>query len=598
MSLLTIGRSTTVTPPPVSSLDSPRKSSPIMVLPASRKSRKGLSTPGSDCLALMWPTTDDEKGHCLSPVSPSIKTHLGGTLMDSCHEHNDMKIQSPHGEGSVSLDKTTEVLLCPSGKTVVRLKASIEAVLPSPSDKGSSSMIKHLSLPYSPSSSSKPSSRSFMGSDSSPYPRLGGIGNSSLNFPGRSLLFDSSEKPSSDSHPPSALSSSPSREISSGVDTPFSSLKKKGPRRRKISGKDKGTKVRFAGGATEILEQDHPEDDLMMTQSRCPCFKCFIIMCFVVLSLSVLFYLSLWIVAQHRGSPVIVAGGESLHSILQSQVFGQSIVVSHLPQLLSGILSKDVRDRTLVLMFHGQSGVGKTFVAELIGNKMFPEEAQSQCVYKFLPSFLEVREHLVTAYDYSIALEDFIDNGKSNYRTCPVGLYIIEDIDYVSSSSLLEAVALTLPGIRTRQAAQEQKMILFLMTNLQSEAVGDYLLSHLELGKNREDITLKELEPVMTKVPITQEYTAESENSEDHDVQRLEVHDKLMAVVDHHIPFLPLERKHVIMCIQQTLTWKNVTLNENDVQWIADKLVFYPENNPVFSMSGCKKVEEKANLFS
>lgn len=360
--------------------------------------------------------------------------------------------------------------------------------------------------------------------------------------------------------------------------------------------------MRFAGGATEILEQDHPEDDLIMTHSRCPCFKFFIIMCLVVLFFSVLFYLSLWLVAQHRGSPVIIAGGESLQTILQSHVYGQPIVVSLLPQLLSGILAEDVRDRTMVLMFHGQSGVGKTFVAELIGKKMFPEQAQSQCVHKFLPSFLEVRERLVTTYDYSIAFEDFIDQGKSNYRTCPVGLYIIEDLDYDSSSSLLEAIAFTLPSIRKRQAVQEQKMIFFLMTNLQGEALGHYLLSHMKEGKRREDLNLRELEQIMKKAPTAQTNTADSDDDEqepeEHGVQRLEVHDKIMAVVDHHIPFLPLEREHVILCIQQTLSWKNATLNENDIQWIADKLVFYPENNPIFSLSGCKKVEEKANLIS
>lgn len=181
MSLQAFSRSTTTTttPPPVSSLDSPRKSSPIMLLSGSRK---GRYTSGNDCLALMWPSADDVNNHSLSPVSPSIKTHLGGTLMDSTHEHNEMKISSPHGEGSVSLDKTTEVLVCPSGKTVVRLKTSMEAILPSPSRKGSPSMIKQLSLPYSPSS--KPSSHSFLSSDSSPFPHSRGIGNSSLHFPG------------------------------------------------------------------------------------------------------------------------------------------------------------------------------------------------------------------------------------------------------------------------------------------------------------------------------------------------------------------------------------------------------------------------------
>lgn len=558
--------------------------------------------PGSDCLALMWPSRNEEDvRHSFSPGSHSTKTHLGGTLMQTTHRQDSMKISSPHGEGSLSLDRTAEVLVCPSGQTVVRVKASMEALLPSPSHKGSPSSIKQLMLPYSPSATQRDRSRlGISGSSASPWPLSGGPNSPSLSFPGRSLLFDSGDPRHSTVLPSPGRSPTPTRNIGSGGDTPMtppSSAKR--PRRRKFSAKDKGDKTRFIGGAKGILEQDHPEEDVS-SHSRCPCFKFFLVVCLIAMFLAVLFYLSLWLVAQHRGSPVIIAGGESLQTLLQLHIFGQPIVASVLPQLLSGILAMDTNDRTMVIMFHGQSGVGKTFVADLLAKKLFPDQAQDKCTHKFLPSFAEVRENLVSPYDYSIALEDFIDQGKTNYRTCPVGLYCIEDIDYDTSSSLVDAIALTLPGIRKRQAHQEQKMIFILNTNLQGDALGQYLFEKLNEGKSRDDITLTELEPIMKAFPEIAENGNMETNSDSQQskVNSRSVHSKLVTVVDHHIPFFPLEREHVILCIERTLSRKNQSLAEDDIQWIADKLSYFPESYPVFSVSGCKKVEEKANLLS
>ena len=407
---------------------------------------------------------------------------------------------------------------------------------------------------------------------------------------GRNLLFESGDK--GPSHLPTpGRSPSPTRTVGSGGDTPLpGSLFKRGPRKRK---------VRPVGGAQGILEQDHPEEDVS-SHSRCPCFKFFVLVCLAVVFLALLFYLSLWLVAQHRSSPIIVAGGENFQTILETHVFGQPLVTSLLPVYLSGILAEDTTEKTMVLLFQGQSGTGKTYVADLIQNYLFSDQGSPQCAYKFLPSYMEIKDHLVSTYDYSIALEDFIDKGRSSYRTCPLVVYVIEDLEWGESQHLLDAVAFTLDSICKRQQAQKQKMAFILISSLQGEEIGEYTLSQFESYRKREDISLQELTPILKAAPLKKSGNLESllTESGNEEWNLKETHSNFLSIIDHHIPFFPLERKHVIMCIKHTFTKRNITLAEEDIEWVADKLFYFPESNPVFSVSGCKKVEEKASLFS
>ena len=77
---------------------------------------------------------------------------------------------------------------------------------------------------------------------------------------------------------------------------------------------------------------------------------------------------------------------------------------------------------------------------------------------------------------------------------------------------------------------------------------------------------------------------------------------KYSSVIDKHlvsafVPFLPLERAHVKMCIRNNATPKHITLNEQEMNAIADELEYFPPDAQVLSSSGCKRVDEKVNLY-
>jgi len=77
---------------------------------------------------------------------------------------------------------------------------------------------------------------------------------------------------------------------------------------------------------------------------------------------------------------------------------------------------------------------------------------------------------------------------------------------------------------------------------------------------------------------------------------------KYSSVIDKHlvsafVPFLPLEREHVKMCIRDNATAKHITLNDQEMNAIADELEYFPPDAQVFSSSGCKRVDEKVSLY-
>ena len=68
-------------------------------------------------------------------------------------------------------------------------------------------------------------------------------------------------------------------------------------------------------------------------------------------------------------------------------------------------------------------------------------------------------------------------------------------------------------------------------------------------------------------------------------------------LVTAFIPFLPMERTHVKLCIEDDLRYKNQRVSEDIVNRVADVLPFYPPGVNVFATSGCKRVSQKVDLM-
>uniref|UniRef100_A0ACB8EZX9 Torsin-1A n=1 Tax=Sphaerodactylus townsendi TaxID=933632 RepID=A0ACB8EZX9_9SAUR len=68
-------------------------------------------------------------------------------------------------------------------------------------------------------------------------------------------------------------------------------------------------------------------------------------------------------------------------------------------------------------------------------------------------------------------------------------------------------------------------------------------------------------------------------------------------LIDYFIPFLPLEYKHVKMCIRAEIQSRGNEIIETVVQKVADEMTFFPKEERIYSVKGCKTVQTKLDFY-
>ncbi|XP_067228076.1 torsin-1A-like [Chanodichthys erythropterus] len=68
-------------------------------------------------------------------------------------------------------------------------------------------------------------------------------------------------------------------------------------------------------------------------------------------------------------------------------------------------------------------------------------------------------------------------------------------------------------------------------------------------------------------------------------------------LIDHYIPFLPLELRHVRQCVEAEMDDLKITRNIGLVDKVARDMPFFPEKEKVFAVKGCKSVRQKLVLY-
>ncbi|KAF7266067.1 hypothetical protein GWI33_020580 [Rhynchophorus ferrugineus] len=69
-------------------------------------------------------------------------------------------------------------------------------------------------------------------------------------------------------------------------------------------------------------------------------------------------------------------------------------------------------------------------------------------------------------------------------------------------------------------------------------------------------------------------------------------------LIDHFIPFLPLEEKHIRLCIKDEFKARNVHIpDKKHIQEILDYVEWGPDSSKSFSKTGCKGLSQKVALL-
>ena len=112
-------------------------------------------------------------------------------------------------------------------------------------------------------------------------------------------------------------------------------------------------------------------------------------------------------------------------TLLKQRMFGQHIAVNDALKIVTQHLADDSPSKALVLSFHGDTGVGKTFFAENLASAIYRNYSQtgrSRFVHKLRAT------HFLTT-NFESTRRTFLRFIQDGLRQCERSLFIIEEID-------------------------------------------------------------------------------------------------------------------------------------------------------------------------
>lgn len=126
------------------------------------------------------------------------------------------------------------------------------------------------------------------------------------------------------------------------------------------------------------------------------------------------------------------------------------------------------------------------------------------------------------------------------------------------------------------------KAIFIFLSNTGSSQIVEHLVDLWQRGMKREDTRLQNFEKLIANGAFLEKGGFHLSDT----IQN--------NVIDHYVPFMPLEEEHVRKCVIHAFAERGMVYpSEEMIQEVLSHLTFGPEPLNLFSMSGCKRIEQK-----
>ncbi|KAJ1372270.1 hypothetical protein KIN20_034379 [Parelaphostrongylus tenuis] len=272
---------------------------------------------------------------------------------------------------------------------------------------------------------------------------------------------------------------------------------------------------------------------------------------------------------------------DKLHRDLHELVYGQHLVLDVVENSVRAHWSNERTKKPLVMSFHGSTGSGKNYIAEIIANSTFRNGMKSNFVHHIVATSDYPDEHKIN--EYKLQLRNRILEAVNK---CHRAMFIFDESDKLPEQ-LLDAIKPFLDYYDSVGGVDFRKSTFLFLSNHGGDLIANIALSHHQAGSSREDLTLNNFERMLMEAAYNKPGGLKF-------CELISSH-----LIDHFVPFLPLERRHVILCtISYLKSQGRADLAGDDelVHRIVDSLQFFPRESEIFSSSGCKRVAPKANL--
>ncbi|XP_056614023.1 torsin-1A-like [Triplophysa dalaica] len=269
-----------------------------------------------------------------------------------------------------------------------------------------------------------------------------------------------------------------------------------------------------------------------------------------------------------------------LEKDLNENLHGQHIVSKVVLRTVSSFMTDSNPNKPLVLSFHGTAGVGKNHVSKIIARNIYKLGDKSEHFIMFVSQHHFPHKDKVDMY--SARLKEQIHQHVSRF---PRTMFVFDEMDKMNPR-LVETIKPFLDYATHVDGVSFRSAIFIFLKNAGGDVINNIALDFWKAGKNREKLQMKEMETQILQNIVNDKSGFWHSSLINH------------HLVDHIVPFLPLEMKHVRQCVLTEMVNLNINLQHHAhlADTVARDMPFFPSDK-IFSVKGCKSVRQKLMLY-
>ncbi|XP_034294608.1 prosalusin [Pantherophis guttatus] len=261
---------------------------------------------------------------------------------------------------------------------------------------------------------------------------------------------------------------------------------------------------------------------------------------------------------------------------LALSLVGQPLARQLVLQGLKSFVQDPEPAKPLVLSFHGSTGTGKTYLTSLLARHLF----RTPYVHRFSP--LIHFPHADHLQQYKDDLRNWI---QGNLTRCSRSLFLFDEMDDLQPG-LMDVVAPFLGSSWVVFGTNYRKAIFVFISNTGADQINRMALELWRDRRDREEISRRDLE-----ASILEAISKDPQNG----FWRSGILEQ--NLIDIFVPFLPLRQHHVKQCVVNEMAGQGLTPSPDVVDGVADSFSYFPEEEKIFSSTGCKTVSSRIPFF-
>ncbi|CAM5163690.1 unnamed protein product [Eretmochelys imbricata] len=272
--------------------------------------------------------------------------------------------------------------------------------------------------------------------------------------------------------------------------------------------------------------------------------------------------------------------GAALQEDLDKKLFGQHLVKKVIVKAVIGFLNNTNPKKPLTLSLHGWTGTGKNFVSKIIAESIYEGGLNSNYVHQFVSTLHFPHAHSVG--HYKDQLQSWI---RGNVSACGRSIFIFDEMDKMHAG-LIDSIKPFLDYYEQLDGVSYRRAIFIFLSNAGAEKITEVALDFWKSGKKRETMELKDVEAGVSLSVF---------NNKNSGFWHSSLIDR--NLIDYFVPFLPLEYKHVKMCVRVELESRGYMVDEEIITKVADEMTYFPKEEKIYSDKGCKTVFTKLDFY-